>query len=324
MSGPLIPPVPLLTDDPVWAAGTWGAEVDVSGPTDAESVWWDVLGAPRKPSRGTVPGLALRSKGTEPLVVALRRAAGSQYRAVRDSLTVGAELSRPLVCLAGSGDRFEGQSGRPWQALAGNLHLTVAVPCDLPAGPGSLVLNAVPAVAVQGALQTLRPGPEFPAPGIKWVNDILLEGHKVAGVLTSVRSQGGRVTAILFGIGLNVAVAPRLEPSIFTPGASSLRDAWGQATPDLGTLLRRILQELCAGLDHLEAGRSDFLVEAYRDASILRGRRVGIWPAETPDGPAPDTAPVVTGIVRGVGPDLGLVLEGGREPIREGRLAILA
>jgi BirA family biotin operon repressor/biotin-[acetyl-CoA-carboxylase] ligase len=271
-----------------------------------------------------VPGLRDLTPGPPPLVVARPRVAGSQYLLVRDRLTAGLDLARPLVCLAGSGHGFAGQSGRSWQAREGNLHLTVAVPCDLPAGPGSLVLNAVPAVAVLRALEALRPGDDAPPAGIKWVNDILIGGRKAAGVLTAARTRDGRVTAVVFGIGLNLAVAPRLGASVFTPGATSLRAAWGEEAPALPALLPPVLRELFAGVERLRAGDSGAVVAAYRAASVVTGRRVAIWPAATPDDPPAGAAPSATGVVTGIDADLSLRLAGRAGPVREGRLALLA
>jgi biotin-(acetyl-CoA carboxylase) ligase len=312
-----------LTDDPTWAAAAWGAEGPAE-PTGMEAAaWWDVLAPGVLPRALAEPGLGSGWGGHPLHVLALARAPRSQYRVVRERLNAGAVLDRPLVCLAGAGDRFEGQGGRTWRALAGNLHLTLAVPCDLPAGRETLALTALPAVAVRRALDRLRPADDLPPAGIKWVNDVLIRGRKVAGVLTSVRTQEGRVTAAVFGIGLNVGAAPELPPSVFTPGAASLRSAWGEGAPGLGPTLRAVLAQMFAGLAALATEGPGPVMEAYREGSMLPGRRVAIWPPRTADSPSPPQPPAAEGVVAGIGPDLGLRLAGRRESIRDGRLAVL-
>jgi biotin-(acetyl-CoA carboxylase) ligase len=249
----------------------------------------------------------------------------SQYRVLRDILTEGVDLDHPLVFVAGTGENFEGQAGRGWSALAGNLHLSLALPCRLKAGPEALALTALPAVAVQRTLSALAPGRDGPSPGIKWANDVLVADRKVSGVLTYARTRGAGINAVVYGIGVNVAEAPQLGPSIFSPGATSLARICGAERADLGGVLRRLFAELVEWHGVLQNDGPAAIIEAYRSASLLTGRRVGIWPAETPDDIDPwDYPPTREGIVKGIGPDLALELEGQAEPVRSGRLAILA
>jgi BirA family biotin operon repressor/biotin-[acetyl-CoA-carboxylase] ligase len=68
------------------------------------------------------------------------------------------------------------------------------------------LLTLVPALALVDAVHALSGGSL--RPGIKWVNDVLLEGRKIGGALTATETQGDRVRALLLGIGLNVACRP--------------------------------------------------------------------------------------------------------------------
>jgi len=288
-----------------------------------EGIWRCLAGEATAAQREISPLLEGISAG--PAVVAhVGRARGSQYRAMREYLASGGDLHRPVVCLAGSGEGFIGQSGRTWQAEPGNLHLTLALPCDLPAGPEAVALTALPALAVHGALKTLSPGPDLPGPGIKWVNDVLLDDGKVAGVLTSARSQGGRLTSVVLGIGLNVRTAPDLKPSVFTPQAVSLASAWPEGAPTLSQVLAAVLSEIEQGYLSLVRKGPGPILESYRDASLVLGRRVGIWPVDTPDsGQGGHPAPERSGIVTRICSDLSLELEGEKTPVTTGRLALL-
>ncbi len=73
----------------------------------------------------------------------------------------------------------------------------------------------LPVVALVDAVRAVTGGAL--RPGIKWVNDVLVDGRKIGGVLTSTQTQGDRVSAVLLGIGLNVATAPPVPPTPFVP-----------------------------------------------------------------------------------------------------------
>jgi len=105
-----------------------------------------------------------------------------------------------LVALEQTGGR--GRQGRQWQSPAGNFHgstLVVLRPDDPPAPSLSLTSG----LALIGAVQIAAPGAELQ---LKWPNDLLLGGAKLAGIL--LERSGDRVVA---GFGVNLAEAPVIE-----------------------------------------------------------------------------------------------------------------
>jgi biotin-[acetyl-CoA-carboxylase] ligase BirA-like protein len=222
-----------------------------------------------------------------------------------------------LVCLALSGRKFRGQKARRWQTVRGNLHLSLALKTDLAAAACGLALTMLPAVAVVDALKdlSLAPGP-LPGLGIKWVNDILVGGRKLAGVLTWARSQEGRITACVLGLGLNVAVAPKVAPTPFTPGVTCLADHLRLPREGLRIVLEGVLTAVARRFEELAATGPGPLLEAYRASSLIMGREVEIHPDVQP------AYPVRRGRVLAIGPDLSLTLDDGRAPVTDGRLAL--
>jgi BirA family biotin operon repressor/biotin-[acetyl-CoA-carboxylase] ligase len=109
-----------------------------------------------------------------------------------------------------------GRQGREWRSLKGNFFgsTMVRLRSDDPP-PQTLSLGA--GVALIEAVACVAPGPELM---LKWPNDLLLEGRKVAGIL--LERNGERVVV---GFGINLAAAPQLPDR----QAASLDEA---ATPD--------------------------------------------------------------------------------------------
>jgi BirA family biotin operon repressor/biotin-[acetyl-CoA-carboxylase] ligase len=188
-----------------------------------------------------------------------------------------------------------GRLGRTWFSPVGaNLHLTVVLrPACAPSAVAPLSLVA--GLAVVDAVRAAT-GIEL---GLKWPNDVQLDGRKIAGILTEMQGETDRVDAALVGIGLNVNLPASALPAELAATATSLRIALGH-TIDRADLAARLLAAI-------EARYGRFLSEGFRGmrsefeaASVLRGRTVEV------SGPA--TA--VSGRVRGVDDEGALLLAG--------------
>ena len=88
---------------------------------------------------------------------------------------------------------------------------------------------------------------------IKWPNDLLLSGRKVAGILCEARTTGARVDFAILGIGLNVNLPEGALPPAFS--ATSLALELGHPVPR-APLLRTILRRLDQRYQLLQAGQS--------------------------------------------------------------------
>lgn len=254
-----------------------------------------------------------------PLIV-LESAPASQFDRMHELLTAGADLPAGLACVALSGARFRGQRGRPWAALRGNLHLSVHLALDVDAASSQTALAVLPSVATAEAIEEVSGGRV--RPGVKWVNDLLLAGRKVAGVLSATQLLGGRVRHVVIGIGVNVAVAPELPPSprAAVPGCLADVDAVFAGPDAWARLLPAVLRGLARGRAALAEGRGDDLFAAYRSRAAFLRERVTIWPVEEDDAAA--VRPIARGRVLELLPDLALVLDGVPEPVRVGRMTI--
>jgi BirA family biotin operon repressor/biotin-[acetyl-CoA-carboxylase] ligase len=314
----------LLADCPERLAGwipsdeDWLACEQASLPAEERRLWQTLAG---NSTPWLLPSADWAGSFWHSLVV-IGKASGSQFDAVNELLRTGAVPTEPLACLALEGQGFHGLHGRPWAAVRGNLHLTAALqPGNLPVAE-AIALTALPAVAAAEAIRSVSGGAL--RAGIKWVNDILIEDRKVAGVITSTKVLGQNLTQVVLGIGINVAASPAVAPTPFVPRVGCLSDFGLHAS------LREVLGPLLAGIGQLylsllREGRKPIL-DAYRSLSTIIGREVCVFEdpidAEGPNGPSSGVL-IARGIVNDLGPDLALHIEGRRDPVTRGRLAFV-
>ena len=99
-----------------------------------------------------------------------------------------------------------GRSGRAWETRGGNLALSRlgAISCP-PAAVPQLALVA--GVGVHGAIADLIGAQTAAGLRLKWPNDVLLGGAKVAGILVEASTFGADRVAVI-GVGINLAHAP--------------------------------------------------------------------------------------------------------------------
>lgn len=187
-------------------------------------------------------------------------------RAARDGDAEG------LVVVAEHQLAGRGRLDRAWVTPA-RAALTFSVllrpGADVPAARWALL----PLLAGVSVLRAVRRLGAIPV-ALKWPNDLLHDGQKLAGLLAEVVGAGPD-GAVVLGIGLNVSSQPDELP----PGATSLALA-GAACTDRDPLLRAMLRELgndyvrwrsCAG----DPGASGLLVEYAAGCDTL-GRRVTV------------------------------------------------
>ena len=134
----------------------------------------------------------------------------------------------------------QGQRGRPWDSPVGGLWLSAAMPWPKAyADSASLPL----AVAVGLALQLEALGV---VAQLKWPNDVLVGGRKLAGILPRLRLRGAQVRWAQVGLGLNGINHP---PS----GAISLAQALSQGPFHPKAKPQRLLKPVLAALDWAQA-----------------------------------------------------------------------
>lgn len=200
---------------------------------------------------------------------------GEAKRLIADGAGHGAVI-RAVMQTAG-----RGRNGRQWISPPGNLYASVIV--QLPEGrdPGQLSF-----VAALGAIDALAPHGRV---RLKWPNDVLIAGKKLAGILIEVESG-----LAVIGIGVNLDSAPddtRL-PAARLPNPPPPEDLLAAFCFGLDRWHRRWLEEGFAPVRDQWLSHADGLnksVEARLPRETLTGRFAGLDDAgglilEQPDG----------------------------------------
>jgi BirA family biotin operon repressor/biotin-[acetyl-CoA-carboxylase] ligase len=239
----------------------------------------------------------------------------SHYDLLIELSRAGVRLPDRVLCLAGAGEGFHGFKGRSWSAPQGNTYLSAHLRPARAVERPATSFTVLAAVSVLDAIDA-TPGLEGSA-GIKWVNDILIDGAKVGGVLAYTQSVGGAIEGAVLGIGVNVETEPDIEPTPFVPHASTLRS---KALRPEACNQQSFFTALAAALDtnysQLIAGEYGALLERYRQRSLVIGRQVTLCA----DKPGPELDVIAQGRVTRIGDGLELEIEGHDRPFTKGRL----
>jgi BirA family biotin operon repressor/biotin-[acetyl-CoA-carboxylase] ligase len=116
----------------------------------------------------------------------------------RDLAEAGAHHGTLII--ANSQRRGRGQKGKSWITVPGaGLALSLILRPERMISNVWPTMHAISSLSVVYALEAMQLSPE-----IKWPNDILLNGKKVAGILLEVSWDGNRVDYFVVGIGINV------------------------------------------------------------------------------------------------------------------------
>lgn len=160
----------------------------------------------------------LRAQGL-PGCVGAALACYRELASTNDEAKVLAERGAPdgLAVVAERQTRGRGRMGRSWVAIPGKaLCMTVVL---RPAWR----LDQLAWLGVLGAVAAVEAAEELGVPGlvIKWPNDVLASGRKLAGVLVEPRVGEGGLDFAVLGIGFNVAQLPTDWPSDLALPATS-------------------------------------------------------------------------------------------------------
>jgi BirA family biotin operon repressor/biotin-[acetyl-CoA-carboxylase] ligase len=153
-----------------------------------------------------------------------------------------------------------GRQGRTWSAPPGRALLLSTIVRDLSRRDALLPL-AVPVAVAEACDEFARA-----SCGIKWPNDVWVEGRKLSGILLEGRPQEGWA---VIGIGLNVGTRREEFPEELRATATSLAIEAG-SDPGVDAVLEAVLDRLERRL----RDRPEAILAAWRERDVLLGSRI--------------------------------------------------
>lgn len=187
--------------------------------------------------------------------------------------------TEPTLLVAERQTAGRGRLGRPWHSAVGDS-LTFSL--GLPLAP--LDWSGLSLAVGLSLAESLHP-----AIGLKWPNDLWVQGRKLGGILIEAATSGGH-SQVVIGVGLNIRLPS--DPGLSTPPAA-LTELWPQASA--AAALQRLLPALVHTLQAFETQGFGPLHARYASRDVLRGQ-----PVQTSDG--------LQGLCQGVTPQGALRL----------------
>jgi BirA family transcriptional regulator, biotin operon repressor / biotin---[acetyl-CoA-carboxylase] ligase len=175
------------------------------------------------------------------------------------------------VVIAEAQQAGKGRLGRRWTSPAGvNLYASVILrPPIAPRHAPQLTFLSAAAVAWTIAETTGL------SPTVKWPNDVLLDGRKVAGLLNELDAETERIRYLILGVGVNINMQAEQFPEDLRYPASSLAMACGTEVSRL-----RFTRTLLEQLDRLysQYRREGFapIMQAWQEYFVLTGQQVEV------------------------------------------------
>lgn len=161
----------------------------------------------------------------------------------------------------------KGRRGRHWVSEKGNLYTSLLLinPAPLP------LLSTMPLLAATALYDAvLQCAPQVQDLAIKWPNDLLLQGHKVAGILLESQMIGDQL-ALIIGMGVNLSHAPKDTPY---PATSFQAKGYDITVHDLFPALQ---QQVALRLTEWNKGQNAAgIVDAWRARSKGMGQAITV------------------------------------------------
>lgn len=201
-----------------------------------------------------------------------------------EAMRLAQEGADRYVIVAEHQARGRGRRGRVWVSPMGaNIYFSMMVSFQggIAALEGlslAVALHVVRALEAEGVKGL----------GVKWPNDILLDGRKLAGILLEVCGDFAGPCKVVIGLGLNIRMPKSARALIDQPCADL--SAHFQDAPDRNKIIAKVIGQLSLGLEEFEVSGfaplqkywesldlfRNVMVEVRADSNVTQGKVLGV------------------------------------------------
>ena len=182
---------------------------------------------------------------------------------------LAANVEEGTVIIAKKQKKGIGRFGREWISPKGGIYVSVILkpkisPIDAPK------ITLITGIAVAKVIRKLGLDAK-----LKWPNDVLIQGKKVGGILTSMSTKDGKVDYIIVGIGINANIHISIFPKELQESATSLKEEFKKEVL-MEKVIEDILHEVEINYETFKKGKFAYLLNQWKRLSDTIGKKVKI------------------------------------------------
>jgi len=173
-----------------------------------------------------------------------------------------------IVVIAETQTNGRGRKGRDWISPSeGGAYISIILKPNLL--PSQII--QIPLIAGVGVCRAIQRASTV-QPRIKWPNDIIINGKKVAGILTEMSCEIDRVHYVVLGIGVNVNTPMSFLAELTGGIANSLANECGESVSRV-----RLVQYILGEFEHIYTKFLAFGFSAIREDWKMLNNTIGSW-----------------------------------------------
>ncbi len=174
-----------------------------------------------------------------------------------------------LTVIAEEQTAGRGRHGRPWLSPKGGIWLSIVLRDDL-------TIDACNNLPLTGALAVARTLDSSHRVGarVRWPNDVVANGRKLAGVLVEAKSKGNQLDYALLGVGINANFPISLIKQV-DQGSTSLLDLLGSPI-NRENMISSILSEIEYLNELVSSKHSEVVVNLLEQLECSRGKSITV------------------------------------------------
>ncbi len=204
-----------------------------------------------------------------------------------------------------------GRLGRSFFSPKEGLYMSILIKPDFDLSNSGLVTSAA-AVSVAQSIEEIA----HKDAGIKWVNDVYVDGKKVCGILTEgiTDFETGRIEHLIIGIGINTTVKDFPKELLQTVGA--VEGEYSKSALAASVVSKTI--------DFINQIDDPSFIKTYKEKSIVIGKNIKVYKGQYKVNPD-DEIPGINARVLDIDSDGGLIVlysDGTREKLISGEISI--